>query len=94
MTKSDSDVRGLTIWRIKPRHVTRRRIDGPQPLGGKLHLTCRCAKADAGEGVDDDAQAGAAAQAVMPGARFVAVHFVQKATPIRASQNGLNFSRE
>ena len=87
MAKRHHPAGGLAARRVEPRHKTRRCVNRPQAARLELHLTCRRAKADAGQGVDDDAQARETAERIVPRAWLVAIHVLEKAGPIRAAQD-------
>src|SRR5665811_2456801 len=89
----DGGIAAGALGDVEPRHV---------PCGdilhfafeSEFHLALLRADAHPGEGVDDDAQAFVAGQALVPVVRCVAVHAREEGGVVVAAQGGFDFARQ
>jgi hypothetical protein len=89
----DSHVGRASARYIEPGHEAGRRFPGAV-LGMEIHGAVGAAEADAGQRIDDAAQAVGALQAVVPARRLVAIHAAQEVFPVWAAQGGFHLLRQ
>jgi len=89
VTEDHGHVLGLPPWHLEPGHQSLRRRCRAF-LHRKIHRPVRLAEAQAGEGIDDAAQALVAGQVIAPAIGLVAVHVAQEVHPLVAAQHGFH----
>jgi len=91
VTEDRGHVFGPPPWHLEPGHQSFRRCRRAF-LHRKIHRPVRLAEAQAGEGIDDAAQALVAGQVIAPAIGLVAVHVAQEVHPLVAAQHGFHFA--